>query len=157
MGTSTSEDEDYITAIQRAADGEVQGEILFKRLAEQAGPEHRHKLDVLARLEIRTARELDELVRRYAIAINPSNERKAEERARKYDGMLFHDILEEWSTWIPDYVNLYDRLAERARPADKDALSFLAAHERAIDKFIALELAGRSEEAIAELNALLKT
>ncbi len=155
MRTGTSEDEDYISAIRRAADGEVQGEILFKRLAEKAGPEHRHKLDVLAQLEIRTSRELEGLVRRYGISINPSNKQTAEERARKYDGMQFHDILEEWSTWIPDYVNLYDRLAERARPADKEALSFLAAHERAIDSFIALELTGRSEEAIAELNALL--
>ncbi len=156
MRTSTSEDEEYIAAIQRAADGEAQGEVLFKLLAQKAGPEHRHKFDALAQLEIRTSRELDGLIRRYGISISPSNKRTAEDRARRYDGMLFHDILEEWSTWIPDYVTLYDRLAERAHPADKDALSFLAAHERAIDMFIALELAGRSEEAIAELNALFK-
>src|SRR5262245_928456 len=156
MGTSTSDDEEYVSAIQRAAGGEVQGEILFKCLAKNAGPEHRHKLDTLAELEIRTSLELAGLVRRYGISISPSNKRRAEERARKYDGMRFHDILEEWSTWIPDYVTLYAGPAERARPADKDALSFLAAHERAIDKFIALELAGHSEEAIAELNSVLK-
>jgi hypothetical protein len=155
MATAAS-DEEYIAAIGRAADGEVQGEVIFRRLAEQAGSEHRHKLDALAELEVRTGHELDALVRRYGIAISPTNKARAEERARKYDGMGFHDILAEWSTWIPGYVTLYDSLAEQARPADRGALAFLSAHERAIDKFITLELAGRSDEAIAEIKALLE-
>ncbi|CAN0482220.1 unnamed protein product, partial [Phaeothamnion confervicola] len=132
-------------------------EVLFKRLAEKAAPEHRHKLERLAQLEVRTGREMDALMQRYGLSLSPSNAGKAEERARHYDGMSYRDILEEWATWIPDYVNLYDRLAEQARPDDKPALTFLAAHERAINTFITLELSGRSKDALAELDALLLT
>ncbi|MGE0024731.1 MAG: hypothetical protein AB7S70_14000 [Hyphomicrobium sp.] len=153
--TPTSDQDDYITGIQEAADGEVQGEVLFLRLAAQAAPEHRHKLERLAALEVRTGREMDALVQRYGLTLDPANRAEAEERAKVYDGMGYYDILAEWATWIPDYVDLYDRLAERARAGDEPALSFLSAHERAIDTFIKLELAGRSAEAMAELDAVL--
>lgn len=157
MGTPSPASDDYIAGIQRAADGEVQGEVLFKRLAETAAPEHRHKLERLAQLEIRTGREMAGLMQRYGLTLTPTNTDKAEARARRYDGMSYVDILREWATWIPDYVDLYDRLASRARPDDKPTLDFLAAHERAIDRFIRLELAGQSNEALAELDTLLRT
>jgi len=152
---TASDHDDYIMGIQKAADGEVQGEVLFLRLAAAAAPEHRPKLERLAQLEVRTGGEMDALVQRYGLTLNPSNRAKAEERAKVYDGMGYHDILAEWATWIPDYVDLYDRLAERARPGDEPALNFLSAHERAIDNFIKLELSGRSAEAMAELDAVL--
>lgn len=155
MSPGDPEHDAYLADIQKAADGEVQGEVLFKRLAERAEPEHRHKLERLAQLEIRTGREMDALMARYGLVLNASNRAKAEERAKRYAGMSYRDILAEWATWIPNYVDLYDRLAERARAEDRHALGFLAAHERAIDCFIKLELSGRSDEALAELDVLL--
>jgi rubrerythrin len=148
--------EEYVSEIRKAADGEVQGEIIFKAFAEIAGAEHRHKLEVLAALEQRTGRELASLVERYGIELSGSNVEEGEAFARKYTGMTYREILEDWATWIPDYVQLYDRLADSARPADKKALEFLAAHERAIDRFIGFELAGKSDDALAELAPLLQ-
>jgi hypothetical protein len=156
MVMNHTDNADYLAKIQRAADGEVQGEVLFKCLAAKAEQEHRHKLERLAELEIRTGREMDALMARYGLTLSSENVGRAEERAKRYDGMSYRDILEEWSTWIPSFVDLYDRLAESARPDDKAALDFLAEHERAIDAFITHELAGRPEQALLQLDRLLE-
>lgn len=148
-------DADYISEIQKAADGEIQGEVIFKALADMAGEEHRHKLDLLAAIEVRTAREMGTLMARYGLAFSDTNVAEGQAFARQYAGKSYREILEDWATWIPGYVALYDRLAEAARPEDKAALDFLSAHERAIDRFISLELAGKTDAAIAALNALL--
>ena len=150
-------DEDYIAEIRKAVDGEMQGEILFAALASAAALEHRHKLEALAGLERRTAAEMQELVERYALTVSPANAEKALVRAKKYLGMDWREILGEWATWIPKYVDLYDRLAEQARPADAKALNFLAEHERALHDFIALELSGDTDGALARVTALLKS
>lgn len=148
-------EDEYISEIRKAADGEIQGEVIFKALAEIAGEEHRHKLDLLAALEARTAGELDALIARYGIALSDTNVAEGEAFARQYAGKTYREILEDWAKWIPDYVALYDRLADGARPADKEALDFLAAHERAIDQFIGLELAGKADDAVAAISSLL--
>jgi hypothetical protein len=149
--------DDYISEIRKAADGEIQGEVIFKALAEIAGEEHRHKLDMLAALEVRTARELETLVARYGIALSDTNIAEGETFARQYADKTYREILEDWATWIPDYVDLYDRLAESALPDDKEALEFLAKHERAIDRFIGFELSGKTDDALNELSSLLAT
>lgn len=148
-------DEDYISEIQKAADGEIQGEVIFKALADMAGEEHRHKLDLLAAIEVRTAQEMSSLVARYGLALSDTNVADGEAFARQYAGKSYREILEDWATWIPGYVALYDKLADAARPDDKAALAFLSAHERAIDRFIGLELAGKTDEAVAVLSSLL--
>jgi hypothetical protein len=131
--------------------------VIFKSLAGIAGAEHRHKLEVLAELEQRTSRELEGVVARYGIELSHQNAIEGEAFAQKYIGKSYREIMEDWASWIPEYVDLYDRLADMALPADKKALDFLAAHERAINTFISLELLGRSEDALAEITSLLRT
>ncbi len=145
----------YISEIQAAADGEVQGEVIFKALMRAAGKEHAHKLQALADLEIRTGAEMQALMDRYGLTLAATNAADAETFARKYDGMDFRAVLLDWTDWIPAYVSRYATLAREARPEDKAILDYLAAHEQAIMDFITLELAGKSEAAMAKVQAVL--
>ncbi len=146
----------YISEIQAAADGEVQGEVIFKALMRAAGQEHAHKLKALADLEIRTGAEMQALMDRYGLTLAQTNAAEAEDFARKYDGMDFRAVLEDWTEWIPAYVARYATLARQAKPEDKAILDYLAAHEQAIMDFIQLELAGKSADAMAKVQAVLE-
>lgn len=146
----------YISEIQAAADGEVQGEVIFMALMRAAGHEHAHKLKALADLEIRTGAEMQALTDRYGLTLAETNAAEAEAFARKYDGMGWRELLEDWTEWIPAYVARYATLAKEARANDKPILDYLAAHEQAIMDFITLELAGRSDAAMAKVQAVLE-
>lgn len=145
----------YISEIQAAADGEVQGEVIFTALMRAAGQEHAHKLKALAELEIRTGAEMQTLMDRYGLTLAATNAAEAETFARKYDGMGWQEILADWTEWIPAYVARYAALAKAARSGDKAILDYLAAHEQAIMDFITLERAGKSVAAIAQVQAVL--
>ncbi len=149
------DDATYISEIQAAADGEVQGEVIFKALMRAADQEHAHKLQALADLEFRTGAEMQALMDRYSLKLAATNASEAEVFARKYDGMGFRAVLQEWTDWIPAYVARYATLAREAKPEDKAILDYLAAHEQAIMDFIELELAGKSDEAMAKVQAVL--
>lgn len=149
------DDAHYIAEIQAAADGEVQGEVIFKALMRAAGAQHAHKLQALADLETRTGAEMQTLMDRYGLKLADSNAKEAQAFAANYDGLSWREILIDWTQWIPAYVSRYALLALEARPEDKPVLDYLAAHEQAIMDFINLELSGQSDAAMARVQSVL--
>ena len=75
--------------------------------------------------------------------------------AAQWAGIDRREFARRLNQMVSDYVVRYDSLAEEATAADKDILTFLAAHERALLVFSKRELAGETETALAPVLALL--
>jgi hypothetical protein len=75
--------------------------------------------------------------------------------AAQWAGIDRREFARRLNQMVSDYVVRYDSLAEEATTADKEVLTFLAAHERALLVFSERELAGETETALAPVLALL--
>ncbi len=147
---------EYLDEIQKAAKGEVLGELLFLRLSTRYGVEHSHKLECLAALERCTADCMKRLLARHKISVENFDD--AEEFT---DKLIETSPLESWTdfvSWmhniVDPYIALYDRLALAAGAEDKQDLEFLAAHERALLNFLNAEMRG-ADNSLAPVRALL--
>jgi hypothetical protein len=133
---------DYLRRILSAYEGEIYGEALFGDLARSIEPAaNRLKMEALAALEAETRRRLAPLVQRYAIDVADETPQIEKGRllAAEMKALGWTALIERLGRIVEPAVDRYDALAEAARPEDRDALDYLAWHERALLDFVAAE------------------
>ncbi len=152
------ETELYRREIQAAYVGEIWGAAFFEALSQQASfAPIRDRLLMLARLETMTRDRLRPLAEGLGLDtfVDPKDVAGGEALASQWAGIDRREFARRLNEMVSDYVVRYDSLAEEATTADKEVLTFLAAHERALMVFSERELAGETETALAPVLALL--
>ncbi|HEY7107363.1 MAG TPA: hypothetical protein VH986_13225 [Acidimicrobiia bacterium] len=149
---------DYCDLLLDAYRGEVLGAALFGAMADAAPDDRqREQLRALQRVEARTAARLRTLVD--AAGLDPGADAAAADGARMAEGTGGQDwpaFLSGLRRALPPFLANFERLRELGTPDDA-VLTDLVAHERAIDRFAALEIEGRHDDALAVLDAHLAT
>ncbi len=147
--TETESSHDADAYLKRGYLGEIAGELIFLGLADRY-PEHRDKLELLARVEATTATEL-----RAVLATAPTHDEMDQARQRGNDSAAqfaaanWTDMLKSIQPYINDAVERM-RAAEAEAPASMASIyQRFTAHEQALADFITLELRGEESSAPA--------
>lgn len=138
QGSVFSPDDDLSTLWVKAYQGEVSGETLFGRLAERSEePDRRRKLDVLRRLEANTRNAVVPAMEFNALPTNPDPDvrRDAEILADAAASLPWSDLMSAFEPITTQFIGLYKRIGELARPEDKAIAALLVAHEEALREF----------------------
>jgi hypothetical protein len=144
---------EYDELLVDAYRGELLGAALFGAMAAaRTGNEH-DQLLALEQVESRTAMRLRTLID--AAGIDCGDDRTAVDDGRR---LAQATLDQEWSAFLaalraalPPFLANFERLQAIGAPHDP-VLADLVAHERAIDRFAALELEGKSSDALAVLD-----
>lgn len=136
---------EYLAEIREAYEGEIYGEALFRDLAGSVeAADHRRTLAILAELEAETRRRLAPLLLRRSIEVadEASQIEKGRLLAAEMKALSWTVLIERLESIIRPAVDRYDALADAASPDDREALNYLARHERALLDFVTAERAG---------------
>jgi hypothetical protein len=135
---------EYEQLLLDAYKGEVFGNAFFGALAEaQPDPDRREKLRTLQTVEARTATSLRRLMTDAGLSLDPgTSKQEGVELAAGIDPENWHGFMQGMHDALPPFLAKFERLQEIARRPSDPALVALCNHERAIQKFAALELAG---------------
>jgi hypothetical protein len=144
----------YLRELAAAYQGEVRGEAMFRTLAARAGDDTAAETwRTLAKLEAATRERLLPLLRRHGLNTSPDpGQQQLGGEARAALGL--GGAVRAMSESLPKYLKLYAELAATGPAGDRDGLTFLHAHEIALQQFCARRIAGR-EDALAPVLALL--
>ena len=147
----------YLDTLLLYYEEEVEGEAYFKALADFAKqPDHRDKLNLLARVENHAANITLPLIRKYTLT--PKDDvhlfQSGQEMARR-DNKTWDDLLANMARAFPGYVDDFLQLEAMAPQEDLPRLKLLTAHEVAAIAFLDLELSG-AQDSVAPMNAYLK-
>ena len=126
-------------------EGEVYGELIFRRAAErQSAPTRRHQLEVLALLERKTRELAEPIMAARKITIDDVTS-GAEERAGTVAAYSWEEFL-AWLERVTDrYVPLYKQLVELCSDAGERAVAqAYVAHEEALASY-GRRVSGREE------------
>jgi hypothetical protein len=138
--------------------GEVFGDAFFGALAvAQPDPDRREKLQTLQTVEARTATSLRRLMADAGLHAD-------DEVARKEGLTLAAGIdPESWDGFVrglkdalPEFLAAFERLRDIASTPKDPALDALVNHERAIEKFAELEIAGQPKKSMKPLQDHLR-
>ena len=147
--TESESSHDVDAYLKRGYLGEIAGELIFLGLADRY-PEHRAKLELLARVEATTAAEL-----RAVLAAAPTDDeidqakQRGNDSAARFAASNWTDMLESLQPYINDAVERM-RAAEAKAPASLASVyARFTAHEQALADFITLELRGEESSAPA--------
>ncbi len=152
-----SPDDDLPTLWVKAYQGEVSGERLFGRLAERTDvADHRDKLEVLRRLEIRTRGAMVPAMEHNQLPVEPDPDviADAEALADATASLPWSDLLAAFEPITTQFISLYERIGDLARDEDRPVAELLVAHEVALREFARRELSGRSEDSLSLITAL---
>jgi hypothetical protein len=135
---------EYEDLLLDAYKGELFGDAFFGALADaQPDPDRREKLRTLQTVEARTATSLRRLVGDAGLHADPAvSRREGAQLAAGLDPENWDELLRGLRDALPQYLEKFVRLREIARTPTDPALDALVNHERAIERFAELELAG---------------
>jgi hypothetical protein len=136
--------------------GEVLGEILFGRMAEQIDdPDHARKLRVLSTLERKTKEAMVASLERAGIPTEPDAEtvQAAESLADGMAAVSWSDLVGSLEPVTTQYAAMYARIGE-LDPSEQATADLLVAHELALRSFGRLEIAGQGAESLVAITAL---
>jgi hypothetical protein len=136
--------------------GEVLGEILFGRMAEQTDdPDHARKLRVLSKLERKTKEAMVPSLERAGIPTEPDPDtvQAAEAMADGMGAVSWLELVGSLEPVTTQYAAMYARIGE-LDPSERATADLLVAHELALRSFGVLELAGDDADSLAAINAL---
>ncbi len=135
---------EYDELLLDAYKGELFGDAFFAELAErQPDPERREKLRTLQTVEARTATSLRRLVDDAALSVDSKKSHKeGHDLAASFDPEQWEELVRALHKALPAFLEKFERLREIARTPTDPALIALVNHERAIEKFAELEMAG---------------
>lgn len=147
----------YLDTLLLYYEEEVEGEAYFQTLAEMAKiPDHRDKLDLLAKVEHHAAAVTLPLIRKYALV--PRSDailfQSGRDQARKLE-KPWSDLLADMVRTFPGYVDDFLRLEAMAPREDLPRLKLLTAHETAAIEFLDLEVLG-AQNSVEPLLAYLE-
>jgi hypothetical protein len=151
-----SADDDLGSLWVKAYQGEVSGEALFGGLAARTDdPDHRRKWEVLEKLEARTREACVGAMERNGLPTGPDPAvvAEAEGRAEAGSTLAWNDLMAFFEPITTEFLALYRRIGELAE-ADRAEADLLVAHEEALREFARRELAGRTDDSLALIEAL---
>ncbi len=137
----------------RAYQGEVLGEALFARIADQLDdPDRAAKMRVLSTLERRTKEAIVPAMTRAGLSTEPDPEMftLGDKLAQ---GVTWEDFLAATEAVTVQFIPLYQRIGE-LDPLEQESSDLLVAHEAALRAFARAELAGDTTTSLDEINAL---
>jgi hypothetical protein len=149
---------EYDDLLLDAYNGEIFGDAFFAALAaKQPDENRREKLKTLQTVEARTATSLRRLITKAGLHPDARVQRdQGEQLAAQVDPESWHEFLRGLLDALPGFLRKFERLHEIA-PAPKDpALVALVNHERAIERFAELELAGKEKRSLKPLQDHLR-
>lgn len=150
--------DDFISKVERAYQGEVYGEALYRGIADAMDdPVRAEKWRVLAELEVVTKARMRDLVAKLGGDPRESDvfRQKGVDNVQKYAGMPWTDFMKLYSFELDPVIERYAALEERCAPEDLETLHFLTEHEVVTKAFCDLELAGRPDISIEPTRQLI--
>ncbi len=139
----------------KAYQGEILGEALFGRIADQlTDEEHAAKMRVLATLERRTKEAIAPALERAGLSTEPDPDSLS--TAEALAGVAttpWNDLLATFEPITSQFCAMYRRIGE-LDPAERAASELLVAHELALRNFARAEIAGETVTSLDEVNAL---
>ena len=139
----------------KAYQGEVLGEVLFDRMADQIDDEeHKGKMRVLAKLERRTKESMAPALERAGLSTEPDPEslRTAEVLASAAN-TPWNDLMATFEPITSKFCAMYRRIGE-LDPSESETSELLVSHELALRSFARAEIAGDTENSLDQINAL---
>ncbi len=139
----------------KAYQGEVLGEALFGRMADQIGDEdHAAKMRVLATLERRTKEAIVPALERAGLATGPDAEslRTAEALAGAAN-TPWKDLMATFEPITSQFCAMYRRIGE-LDPSEQEASDLLVAHELALRAFAQAEIDDETATSLDAIHAL---
>ena len=141
----------YLEAIERAYQGEVYGEALYRLIADdQVTPERAWKWRVMAQMEFETGHLMRRLVARHGGEISESRISRddATRDFARYRSLAWPDLMRIFSSELDADIAEYAELEQAGPPRDRWVLRRLTEHEVVTKRFCDLELAGREDVSI---------
>ncbi|MGH9018990.1 MAG: hypothetical protein ACRDY1_14660 [Acidimicrobiales bacterium] len=151
-----SAEDDLETLWFKAYQGEVSGQTLFAAVAaRQDDPDKRRKMEMLANLEDRTRQACVPAMERHGFPTAPDEAtvRDASALGEAAAGLGWTDFVGAFEAITTQFVALYERIGEVSAP-DRAESELLVAHEHALREFARRELAGRTDDSLALIEAL---
>ncbi|MFT3730675.1 MAG: hypothetical protein QM780_04505 [Hyphomicrobium sp.] len=155
---TTQENHDFLRRVERAYQGEVYGEALYRGIADHLDdPERSEKWRILAELEVVTKALMRDLVAKLGGDTTESEvfRQKGIDNVEKYAALPWDAFMARYSKELEPVIERYAELEKLCAPEDLATLRFLTEHEVVTKAFCDLELAGRPEISIAPTRALL--
>jgi len=149
---------DFLSRVERAYQGEVYGEALYRGIAEALDdPERAGKWRVLAELEVVTKARMRDLVAKLGgdTAESEVFRQKGVNNVQKYVSLHWADFMALYSKVLVPVIARYGELEQLCAPEDAKTLRFLTEHEVVTKAFCDLELAGQPDISIAPTVALI--
>jgi hypothetical protein len=149
---------EYDELLLEAYNGECFGDTFFGALAAvQPDESRREKLRTLQTVEARTARSLERLVANAGLHTTgaAAARKQGYELAEAIDPENWHAFMQGLHDALPQFLAKFERLRELS-PRKDPALDALVNHERAIERFAALELAGDEKRSLKVLEDHLR-
>lgn len=149
--------EDELSALWvKAYQGEVSGEIVFGGVGARSNdPDHRRKMEVLRLLEARTKEACVPAMIRNGLSTDPDPQTvtEAEALAEMVAPLPWSDFMGAFEAITTEFLAVYRRIGEIS-PADRAESELLVAHEEALREFARREVAGRTDDSLALIEAL---
>ena len=139
----------------KAYQGEVLGEALFDRMADQIDDEeHKAKMRVLAELERRTKESIAPALERAGLSTEPDPESLSTAEALSGAASTpWNDLLATFEPITSQFCAMYRRIGE-LDPSESKASELLVAHELALRNFARAEIAGDTATSLDQIKAL---
>jgi hypothetical protein len=140
----------------RSYQGEILGEVLFGRIAEQlSDPDRQRKMQVLSTLERRTKEAVAPALERAGISTEPDPETvsTAEALAEGSASLAWLDLMASFEPITTQYAAMYVRIGE-LDPTEQATADLLVAHELALRDFGRQEIAGAVDDSLKAIEAL---
>jgi hypothetical protein len=139
----------------KAYQGEVLGEVLFGRIADQLDDDgHATKMRVLAELERRTKESIAPALERAGLSTEADPESLATAEALSSAATTpWKDLLATFEPITSQFCAMYRRIGE-LDPSESEASELLVAHELALRDFARAEIAGQTATSLDRINAL---
>ena len=150
-----SEDDPVDVLWVKAYQGEVLGEALFGRMADQMDDEdHVAKMRVLAQLERRTKEAVAPALERAGLSTAPDDESlQTAEALAGAASTPWKDLMATFEPITSQFCAMYRRIGE-LDPSEKETSDLLVAHELALRGFARAEIAGDTGTSLDQINAL---
>ncbi|WP_397541918.1 oxidoreductase [Roseovarius salis] len=149
---------DYLDTLLRYYEEEIEGEAYFEALAARLDePDHKARMELLAKLETRAAASVRPLIDKYDLTPRPAAELQQSGRAQAAEEPTgWAALIEGMRRTFPAYMTEFHRLEAMAPPGDLPALRVLTDHERAALAFLERE-AAQDPDSAAPIQRYLET
>jgi hypothetical protein len=140
----------------KAYQGEVLGEVLFARVADQLDdPDRADKMRTLSTMERKTKEAMVGSMERAGLSTEPDPEtvQAAESMADGLAAIPWVDFVGSFAPITAQYSAMYVRIGE-LDPSERATADLLVAHEAALADFGRREVAGNGEDSLAMVLAL---